>query len=94
MRRAAVLLAAALAGCSTLSPFATVPRAAQKSEPAGARIALCYNPLTTSASEAKKEAGKECAANQVAVRVATDWHLDYCPVLLPVRATFACVHAK
>lgn len=92
MRQSALLLsfALALAGCTTLSPFATYPQAAQKAGLAGPRVAICYNPLASSASEVKKEAQEKCPAKRVAVRVATDWHLNYCPVLLPYRATFAC----
>jgi hypothetical protein len=91
MSRAAILLAAALAGCS---PFATFPQAAQKNAVKGPRVAICYNPVASKESAVAKAAGEQCAANRVAVRVATDWHLNYCPLFLPARATFTCAAKK
>jgi hypothetical protein len=92
--RGAVLLAAALAGCSALSPYSTFPEEAKEGAPAGERVAICYNALATAKSEVSKAAQQQCPANTVATRVATDWRLDYCPLLLPARANFACVEKK
>ncbi len=92
MRRvAAIFFAAALAGCA---PFATVPQAAGKGEPAGPRVAICYNPLTSASPEVEKSAQLQCPAKRAATRVATDWRLNFCPLFLPARATFACAAEK
>jgi len=39
-------------------------------------------------------AQQECTANTLAMAVDTDWHLQYCPLLLPARATFICTPKK
>ncbi len=91
MRRGLLLLAVALVGCA---PFATNPEEARKGEPKGTRVAICYNGLKSGRAEVKKAAQQQCAANMVAMRVATDYYLDFCPIFLPERATFACVAKK
>jgi hypothetical protein len=86
---------AALAGCSALQPYATYPRAASPGEvDAGPRVAICYNTLVSSLDDVQKTAQEECAANTLATYSGTDWHLDYCPLLLPARATFVCAPTK
>ena len=35
-------------------------------------------------------AQQECAPNTLATPVRTDWYLQYCPLLLPARATYTC----
>ncbi len=92
-RRAGALvltLAATLAGCGALDPYPTPPRAAQPGAPAGPRVAICYNTLTTSLTQVEAEAQQECSASTVAEPVDTDWYLQNCPLLLPARATFVC----
>ncbi len=84
------LLLTALAACGGLDPYATAPRAAQPGQPAGARVAICYNTLTTSLAEVAAEAQRECTAHTRAEPVDTDWYLQQCPLLLPARATFVC----
>jgi len=96
-RSAAALLllgAATLAGCGALDPFPAAPRAAQPGAPAGPRVAICYNTLTTTLAEVEAEAQQECSANTVAVPADTDWYLQACPLLLPARATFVCAAKK
>ena len=90
----ALLAAMALAGCGAFGPYSTVPAAATPSQPAGARVAICYNALTTSREAAQDEAQKECPAGTAAERIDTDYILQYCPLLLPARATFVCAPAK
>jgi hypothetical protein len=91
-RSAALLLiaAATLVGCTALDPYPTTPRAAQPGAPAGPRVAICYNRLTTSLAEVQAEAQQECNADTVASPVDTDWYLQNCPLLLPAHATFVC----
>jgi hypothetical protein len=80
-----------LAGCSVLEPFATYPRQPEATtHDAGPRVAICYDTLVSSAAAVRRAAQQECAANSVATRIDTDWLLQYCPVLLPARATFVC----
>ena len=42
----------------------------------------------------QKEAQDQCAPNTRATRTETDWKLDFCPLLLPARATFVCQPKK
>lgn len=90
-RPLALLAAAALAGCGA---YPTVPASPTPDQPAGARVAICYNELHTSLAAAQEEARKECPAGAAAELVDTDHMLQYCPLLLPARATFACAAAK
>jgi hypothetical protein len=90
----ALLGAALLAGCGALAPYATLPSAVTPGQPAGPRVALCYSGLQTSRAAAQEAAQKECPAGTTAERVDTDYFLQYCPLLLPARATFACVPEK
>jgi len=83
-------LAAALAGCGALDPYPAPPRAALPVAPAGPRVAICYNTLSTTLAEVQKEAQQECAAGALAEPADTDWYLQNCPLLLPARATFVC----
>jgi hypothetical protein len=95
-RSAALLLigVSTFAGCTALDPFPTAPRAAQSGAPAGPRVAICYNTLSTSLAEVQAEAQQECSANTVASPVDTDWYMQNCPLLLPARATFVCTAKK
>jgi hypothetical protein len=94
---AALVLAAAagLAGCSALDPYPTNPQqpVAGVKDP-GPRVAICYDMVVTSRDIVQKAAQDECAPNTVAARVDTDWKLDFCPLLLPARATFVCKPKK
>ncbi len=90
----ALLGAALLTGCGAFNPYTTLPSAATPDQPAGTRVALCYNGLETSRAAAQEAAQKECPAGTRAERVDLDYFLQYCPLLLPARATFACVPGK
>jgi hypothetical protein len=93
MSRAALgllFLATMLAGCGALDPYPTVPRAIQPGQPAGARVAICYNTMKSTLAQVQTEAQQECAANTMAEPVDTDWYMHNCPLLLPARATFVC----
>jgi hypothetical protein len=95
MGRAAVALAlaaciSAASGCGALDPYPTAPRAAQPGQPPGDRVAICYNTMRTELAAVQAEARQECGATAVAEQIDTDWYLQYCPLLLPTRATFVC----
>jgi hypothetical protein len=92
---AALTVAAALAGCSALDPYPTYPQpAAAGAKDTGARVAICYDAVVSSGAAVRKDAQDQCAPNTHATRVYTDWKLDYCPLLLPARATFVCAPQK
>jgi hypothetical protein len=92
---AALLGAASLTGCGgAFSPYATLPSIAEPGQPAGTRVAICYNGIETSHDAAREAAQKECPAGTRAERVDKDYYLQYCPLLLPARATFVCVPEK
>jgi hypothetical protein len=80
-----------LAGCSAFDPYSTYPRQPDDgTHDVGPRVAICYDALVSPAAAVRREAQLQCAANTVATRVDTDWLLQYCPLLLPARATFVC----
>ena len=86
---------ALLASCSALEPYPVQPRAAPTGEgDAGPRVAICYDTLASSLDEVERAAQEECAPNTVATYSSTDWNLQYCPLLLPARATFVCAPKK
>jgi hypothetical protein len=84
-----IATAAALAGCTALDPYPTYPRQPEaKTHDAGPRVAICYDTLVSSPAAVQKAAATQCVADAVATRIDTDWLLQYCPLLLPARATF------
>jgi hypothetical protein len=86
-----IATAATLAGCTAFDPYPTYPRQPDaKTHDAGPRVAICYDALVSSAATVQHAAQSECTARTVATRVDTDWLLQFCPVLLPARATFVC----
>ena len=90
-----VLLLAAFAGCSALEPYATYPRAARPGEDAAlTRVAICYDTFVSSLDQVQTVAQQECAADTVATYSSTDWYLQWCPLLLPARATYMCTPKK
>jgi hypothetical protein len=90
-----IAAAVALAGCSGLQPYPTLPASVRPGEPdGGPRVAICYDRLVSSLDEVQAAAQQECAEGTVATPVRTDWRLEHCPVLLPARATFACAPKK
>jgi hypothetical protein len=91
----AILLFPVLASCSALEPYATFPRTALPGEDASlARVAICYDTLVSSADEVQQAAQEECVSGTVATYSSTDWYLQYCPLLLPARATYVCTPKK
>lgn len=98
MKRPAALAVAAiagLAGCSALDPFPTFPQQpGSGAKDTGPRVAICYDVLRSSRDTVEKAAQDECGPDTRARRIDTDWKLDYCPLLLPARATFVCTPKK
>ena len=90
--RPAILAAlAALAGCSQFEPYPTyTQQPGEGVTDKGSRVAICYDGLVSSASDVRQAAQEECAPDTSATRVDTDYFLQYCPMLLPGRATFVC----
>ena len=91
----ASVAASVLAGCSALAPYPTYPRMAGPGEEATAlRVAICYNTLVSTVDEVQVAAQLECPSDTTATPFDTDWYLQYCPLLLPARATFFCAAKK
>lgn len=90
-----VLVSSGLAGCSALAPYPTYPQQPVAGvKDAGPRVAICYDALASSRITVQKAAQDECGPGTLANRIDTDWKLDYCPLLLPARATFVCQPKK
>jgi hypothetical protein len=91
-----VMVAVVLAGCSSaLAPYPTYPRMAGPGEEGTAlRVAICYDTLVSTLDEVQVAAQQECPSDTTATPFDTDWHLQYCPLLLPARATFFCAAKK
>jgi hypothetical protein len=86
-----IAAAIALTSCSALDPYPTYPRQAGSGEDASlTRVAICYDTLVSSLDKVQAVAQQECATNTIATPVDTDWYMQYCPLLLPTRATFTC----
>jgi hypothetical protein len=84
-------VAIALTGCSALDPYPTYPANARPGEvDPGPRVAICYDTLVSTLDQVQATAQQECTPNTQATLVRTDWYLQYCPLLLPARATFTC----
>ena len=84
-------VAIALTGCSALDPYPTYPANARPGEvDPGPRVAICYDTLVSTLDQVQATAQQECTPNTQATLVGTDWYLQYCPLLLPARATFTC----
>ena len=85
---------AALAGCSALDPYPTAPAPAPPGTPYAQRVAICYDRVNATPADVQKAAQKECPSGTAATLAETDWHMDFCPLLLPWRTTFVCTKAK
>lgn len=85
-----------LAGCGAFEPFPTTPLPLDSGQaaPAGQRVAICYNPMSSNDAEMQAAAQQECRADTVAELSATDYHVQTCPLLLPGRASFVCKPKK
>jgi len=96
MRHAAIpvlALAFLAAGCGEgiLPPFDTEPKRPR----AGVhedfdRVGVCYNSETSTPDEVLEVARHNCGAGTRPWLIVQDTHLT-CPLLIPTRATFACL---
>jgi len=87
----AVLLG--LAQCSGwLPPFETVPPTATSGGDSDAvRVAVCYNRFTASPEQLLDVATASCGPGATPPKpLGRDVTLNFCPLLTPSRATFAC----
>ena len=98
MRRRAgalgLVLGGLVAACGALDPFPTLPHNTEPGQPAGQRVAICYDTLVTTLAAVRQQAQRECPANTTAMPLQTDWIMQNCPLLLPARATFVCAAIK
>jgi hypothetical protein len=72
-----------------LPPFETVPPDAA-ADNATTRVAVCYNSLTASPEQLLGIAAASCGPGATPQPAGRDVALDYCPVLIPSRATYSC----
>jgi hypothetical protein len=83
-----------LAGCSQATPFEWSPRAALKGPGASLpRVGVCYNAMFTTPDEVRAVAEEACTGIGKPQLVEQDMRLA-CPLLTPVRATFACLQSE
>lgn len=89
LRAAAVL--ALLSGCGAeFEPFEAAPRpipshGAEQED----RVGICYNALFSTPDKVRETASQACGPGLTPVPEKQDLRLA-CPLLLPIRATFAC----
>jgi hypothetical protein len=96
-RRAGGLAAAALcllavSGCArqVLPPFESLPRTADAETPdPRQRVGVCYSALFSTPQQVLAVARDACPVDQPPQLVAQEMWLT-CPLLTPIRATFAC----
>ena len=98
-RTALAVLLAGLTQCgrpaSVLPPFETVaPTVKNEAANAALRVSVCYKSLTTTAEQVRTIAAESCGAETTPRPVERDLTLAHCPILEPLRATFACEPAQ
>lgn len=89
----AIALLASLGGCGTgfLAPFDAEPRAPPKgASEEFTRVGICYNRETTTPQEIAALARANCGPGTTPHLIGQDF-LASCPLLTPMRATFACL---
>ncbi|MGA7262243.1 MAG: hypothetical protein WBX30_15275 [Stellaceae bacterium] len=89
-----VVTVMSLTGCSALEAYPTYPAVALAGEDPGPRVAMCYNAIVSNLDQVQAAAQQECAPNTRATLFQTERSLQYCPLLLPARATFLCTPDK
>jgi hypothetical protein len=91
LRRIAVAaLLTGLVQCGVLPPFETVTPPAKGEAADFTRVSVCYNSLTTTADQVRAIAADSCGAETTPRPLERDLTLTNCPLLEPLRATFAC----
>jgi hypothetical protein len=86
-----LLLGLALAGCSQFAPYEGIPRPALNAADPTPRIGVCYNAMFATPDEVRVIAEEACAGLGSPQLVGQDMRMAGCPLLTPVRATFACI---
>jgi len=94
LKTEAEIEAIAAAGAVVAEALHAVVEHAAPGQPTGQRVGICYNSLRSSPAQVQAEAQRECAPDTAAQPVDSDWYMQYCPLLLPDRATFVCVAKK
>ncbi len=89
-----VVAVMSLTACSGLDPYPTYPAVALAGEDPAPRVAICYNAIVSNLDQVQAAAQQECAPNTQATLFQTERSLQYCPLLLPGRATFLCTPSK
>jgi hypothetical protein len=88
-----LVLALLLAGCSQAAPYEWSPLEARKGPGETLpRVGVCYNAMFTTPEDVRAVAEEACTGIGSPHLVEQDMRLA-CPVLTPVRATFACIPA-
>jgi hypothetical protein len=83
-----------LAGCSQAVPYEWSPREARKGPGESLpRVGVCYNAMFTTPEQVRATAEEACTGIGSPQLVEQDMRLA-CPLLTPVRATFACLPAS
>lgn len=86
---------ALLAGCGALNPYETLPLSPPKgSADLRPRVGVCFDGLVSKPPQVEAAAQQACGTAATPHRVATDYGLLTCPILLPGRATFVCTPKK
>jgi hypothetical protein len=73
-----------------LPPFETVVPPAKGDAATVTRVSVCYNSLTTTADQVRAIAADSCGSETTPRPLERDLTLTNCPILEPLRATFAC----
>ena len=80
-----------LTQCSGWLPaFETIPPGSAAADNATTRVAVCYNALTASPEQLLGIATASCGPGTTPQPAGHDITLDYCPLLIPARATYTC----
>jgi hypothetical protein len=92
LRATAPVLLLGLSACGTLTPFGTAP--ADTPGVTAPTVAICYNRLGATPKEVEAAAAPDCGPKTQPRFVEQEWNLSACPMLTPIRATFACEPAS
>ena len=91
-----LVLVSGLAGCSApaspLGPYVTDPpqQPVTGDRDADPQVAICYDGSANALTTVQKAAQNQCGPDTLTHLLVIDPKLDYCPLLLPTRATFVC----
>jgi hypothetical protein len=88
LRALAPALLLGLAGCGALTPYGAAPAATPGVT--APTVAVCYSRLGASAEAVEAAAAQDCGPKTRLKLIEQEWNMSACPVLTPIRATFAC----